>query len=178
MNQRKRNRQFWMGATHSVASFKKALFSSVERREKSAQILDLDAKAGAQLGENSCCNPAPVYAEVATATSVQSKQTQLQVQALEHRKSMGFQASIAEFLLVVRLRFQSKQPPPPPQQPVAQRCQNILERALQVVLITCKHWFLEKDKESVAYNRNSNNLGIGNSLNATSAKNRNQAPSD
>ena len=151
MNQRKRKRQFWMTATHSVATLKKALFSSVERQQKTVQSPALDAKAVALPCANSCCNPIRTLDKVAAPANTQSKQPPQH--PLGRSKSMGFQASIAEFLLVVRLRFQSKRQHLPPQQPVSQRCQNILERALQMVLITCKHWFLDKDSQSMADNR-------------------------
>ena len=170
MNQRKRKRQFWMTATHSVATLKKAFFSSIERQQKTVQSPALDAKAGALPCINSCCYPIGTLDKVATPANTQSKQIQQLIQhplhplhPLQRNKSMGFKASIAEFLLVIRLRFQSKRQHLLPKQPVSQRCQNILERALQMVLITCKHWFLDKDSQSMADNRRT----IGSSSNSS-----------
>lgn len=42
----------------------------------------------------------------------------------------GFPTRIAEFLLVFRMRAQ-----------LAKRSSDLLKRAVQVVLVTCKHWF-------------------------------------
>lgn len=46
-------------------------------------------------------------------------------------RPVGFPVSIAEFLLVLRLR--ARRPASP--------CGDILERAVRVVFVTCKHWF-------------------------------------
>jgi hypothetical protein len=47
------------------------------------------------------------------------------------RRDIGFQASIAEFLLINRLRARR------PTQPSA----DVLERAAHVVFVTCQNWF-------------------------------------
>ncbi|MFZ2296006.1 MAG: hypothetical protein WAW46_13340 [Polaromonas sp.] len=48
-----------------------------------------------------------------------------------------FPASIAEFLLVFRLRVRLR----------AARSADVLERALRVVLVTCTHWFMPSEPE-------------------------------
>jgi|SRR5687768_11571660 hypothetical protein len=47
------------------------------------------------------------------------------------RKKMSFQASIAEFLLVNRLRARKR----------AEPSADVLERAAHIVFVTCKNWF-------------------------------------
>ena len=47
------------------------------------------------------------------------------------RRDIGFQASIAEFLLINRLRARR------PAQPSA----DVLERAAHIVFVTCQNWF-------------------------------------
>ena len=47
------------------------------------------------------------------------------------KRKLGFQASIAEFLLVNRLRARR------PAQPSA----DVLERASRIVFVTCQNWF-------------------------------------
>jgi hypothetical protein len=47
------------------------------------------------------------------------------------QKKMSFQASIAEFLLVNRLRARKR----------AQPSADVLERAAHIVFVTCKNWF-------------------------------------
>jgi hypothetical protein len=50
-------------------------------------------------------------------------------------RALGFPASIAEFLLVLRLRARRR----------SALCSDMLERALHVVLVTCKNWFAASD---------------------------------
>jgi len=52
------------------------------------------------------------------------------VPAVAPERRPGFPARIAEFLLVFRMRAQ-----------LAKRSSDVLKRAVQVVLVTCKHWF-------------------------------------
>jgi hypothetical protein len=47
------------------------------------------------------------------------------------QKKMTFQASIAEFLLVNRLRARKR----------AEPSADVLERASRIVFVTCKNWF-------------------------------------
>ncbi len=47
------------------------------------------------------------------------------------KRAVGFPASIAEFLLLFRLRARSR----------SALCAEMLERAAQVVLVTCSNWF-------------------------------------
>jgi len=47
------------------------------------------------------------------------------------QKKMSFQASIAEFLLVNRLRARKR----------AEPSADVLERASRIVFVTCKNWF-------------------------------------
>jgi hypothetical protein len=47
------------------------------------------------------------------------------------QKKMTFQASIAEFLLVNRLRARKR----------AEPSADVLERAARIVFVTCKNWF-------------------------------------
>src|SRR5215204_3145647 len=47
------------------------------------------------------------------------------------QKKMSFQASIAEFLLVNRLRARKR----------AEPSADVLERAAHIVFVTCKNWF-------------------------------------
>ena len=54
------------------------------------------------------------------------------------RRSVNFQASIAEFFLVNRLRARSQQ---------SKQAAEILERASHIVFVTCKHWFAEDDQK-------------------------------
>lgn len=48
------------------------------------------------------------------------------------QRPLGFPASIAEFLLVFRLRARRRR---------AALSADMLERAVRVVLVTCQHWF-------------------------------------
>jgi hypothetical protein len=50
-------------------------------------------------------------------------------------RPVGFPASIAEFLLVFRLRVRRR----------SMLSADMLERALHVVLVTCKNWFAASD---------------------------------
>ena len=54
------------------------------------------------------------------------------------RRSVSFQASIAEFFLVNRLRARSQQ---------TKQANEILERASHIVFVTCKHWFAEENQK-------------------------------
>lgn len=54
------------------------------------------------------------------------------------KRSMNFQASIAEFFLVSRLRARSQQ---------SKQAKEILERASHIVFVTCKNWFAEEDQK-------------------------------
>ncbi|MGJ0559419.1 hypothetical protein [Methylocystis sp.] len=47
----------------------------------------------------------------------------------------GFQAGIAEFLLVTRLRARRR----------AESSADVLERAARIVFVTCKNWFAAAD---------------------------------
>lgn len=47
------------------------------------------------------------------------------------KRQLGFQASLAEFLLVNRLRARLR----------AASCADVLERASRIVFVTCKNWF-------------------------------------
>ena len=47
------------------------------------------------------------------------------------QRAVGFPSRIAEFLLVLRLRARRR----------STLSADILERAVRVVLVTCKHWF-------------------------------------
>lgn len=53
-------------------------------------------------------------------------------------RSVSFQASLAEFFLVSRLRARSQQ---------SKQAAEILERASHIVFVTCKHWFAEEDQK-------------------------------
>jgi hypothetical protein len=50
------------------------------------------------------------------------------------QKKMSFQASIAEFLLVNRLRARKRAVP----------SADVLERAAHIVFVTCKNWFVAR----------------------------------
>lgn len=54
-----------------------------------------------------------------------------QLPALIPQRPVGFPASIAEFLLVFRLRARRR----------SALSSDILERAVRVVFVTCQHWF-------------------------------------
>jgi hypothetical protein len=47
------------------------------------------------------------------------------------RRDVGFQASLAEFLLINRLRARRK----------AEPSADVLERGARILQVTCKHWF-------------------------------------
>ena len=51
--------------------------------------------------------------------------------ALAPRRAVGFPASVAEFLLLFRLRVRRR----------SALCTDMLERAVRVVVVTCKNWF-------------------------------------
>jgi hypothetical protein len=52
------------------------------------------------------------------------------------QRAVGFPASIAEFLLVFRLRARRRR---------AALSADMLERAVRMVLVTCQHWFGASD---------------------------------
>ena len=54
-----------------------------------------------------------------------------QLPAIARPRAVGFPSRIAEFLLVFRLRARRR----------SKLSTDILERAVRVVLVTCKHWF-------------------------------------
>jgi hypothetical protein len=53
------------------------------------------------------------------------------VPAIAPQRQVGFPARIAEFLLVFRLRARRR----------SALSADVLERAVRVVFVTCKHWF-------------------------------------
>lgn len=57
------------------------------------------------------------------------------------KRKLGFQASIAEFLLVNRLRARR------PAQPSA----DVLERAARIVFVTCQNWFAPPQNRDVSH---------------------------
>lgn len=54
------------------------------------------------------------------------------------QKKMSFQASIAEFLLVNRLRARKR----------AEPSADVLERAARIVFVTCQNWFAKPQRGS------------------------------
>lgn len=56
--------------------------------------------------------------------------------AIAPRRAVGFPSRIAEFLLVFRLRARRQ----------SALSADILERAVRVVLVTCKNWFAGTDE--------------------------------
>lgn len=57
------------------------------------------------------------------------------------KRPLGFQASIAEFLLINRLRARR------PAAPSA----DVLERAARIVFVTCKNWFAPAENREVSH---------------------------
>lgn len=57
------------------------------------------------------------------------------------KKSIGFQASIAEFLLVNRLRARRR----------SEKSPDVLERAARIVFVTCQNWFAEPERDNVRH---------------------------
>lgn len=57
------------------------------------------------------------------------------------RKQLGFQASLAEFLLVTRLRSRRRAVP----------SADVLERAARIVFVTCQNWFAPADRSSASH---------------------------
>ena len=51
--------------------------------------------------------------------------------AVAPRRAVGFPVSVAEFLLLFRLRVRRR----------SALCADMLERAVHVVVVTCKSWF-------------------------------------
>ncbi|MFC5521900.1 hypothetical protein [Polaromonas jejuensis] len=54
------------------------------------------------------------------------------------RRAVGFPASIAEFLLVFRLRLRVRRR--------SALSAEMLERAVRMVMVTCQNWFAPRDK--------------------------------
>ena len=61
------------------------------------------------------------------------------VPAKPARRQIGFQASIAEFLLINRLR--ARQP--------SELSADVLERAANIVFVTCQDWFAPPERDDV-----------------------------
>ena len=60
------------------------------------------------------------------------------VPAIAPQRQIGFPSSIAEFLLVFRLKAQRR----------SALSADILERAVRVVFVTCKNWFAGTDSHT------------------------------
>ena len=58
-------------------------------------------------------------------------------------RQVGFLASIAEFLLVLRMRARLR----------SASSVDVLERALRIVFVTCQNWFAPEDSRRVDPNR-------------------------
>jgi hypothetical protein len=58
-------------------------------------------------------------------------------------RQTGFPASIAEFLLVFRLRVRRS----------SVSSTDVMERAVRMVLVTCQHWFAEADRQKTGPRR-------------------------
>lgn len=56
--------------------------------------------------------------------------------AIAPRRQAGFPASVAEFLLVFRLRARRRSA-------LSALSADMLERAVHMVLVTCKNWFMD-----------------------------------
>lgn len=61
----------------------------------------------------------------------------------DRRRDVGFKASLAEFLLINRLRARIR---PKAAQPV--QSADVLQRAEKIIYVTCKDWFGEGDSRS------------------------------
>jgi hypothetical protein len=59
------------------------------------------------------------------------------VPAVQRSRSVGFPSSVAEFLLVFRLRARARSR--------SALAADMLERAVRVVFVTCQYWFCGKD---------------------------------
>ncbi len=55
------------------------------------------------------------------------------------RRQVGFPASIAEFLLVIRMRARQR----------SASSVDVLERAVRIVFVTCQNWFAAEDSRRV-----------------------------
>lgn len=65
----------------------------------------------------------------------QKEPAQHPVPAVAPQRQLGFPSRISEFLLVFRLKARRR----------STLSADILERAVRVVLVTCKHWFSSTD---------------------------------
>jgi len=83
---------------------------------------------------------APQAIEAAQAAQAAPK-PRASLPAIAPSRPLGFPASIAEFLLVFRLKARR----PQARASVSSSSREILERALRVVLVTCKNWFIHAD---------------------------------
>ena len=81
--------------------------------------------------------PQAIEAEAAQAAA----KPRASLPAIAPSRPLGFPASIAEFLLVFRLKARR----PQARASVSSSSREILERALRVVLVTCKNWFIHAD---------------------------------
>ena len=54
------------------------------------------------------------------------------------RRAVGFPSSIAEFLLLLRLRLRRR----------SALCADMLERAFHLVMVTCKNWFVTDARDA------------------------------
>lgn len=57
------------------------------------------------------------------------------------KRQIGFQASIAEFLLISRLRARRRAAP----------SADVLERGAHIVFVTCQNWFAPVEHDKVAH---------------------------
>ncbi len=64
-----------------------------------------------------------------------SQDVKASLPAFRPARPVGFPASVAEFLLVFRLRARRR----------SSLSADMLERAVRMVLVTCKHWFTPSD---------------------------------
>jgi hypothetical protein len=111
-----------------VARFRRRLFNPLgsprvaesERLQEAADLAQLDAATPAK-------------------TSTTAKTVNRQDKAAP-RRDIGFKASLAEFLLINRLRARIR---PQVAQPV--QSPEMLQRAEKIIYVTCKHWFGDGD---------------------------------
>lgn len=64
------------------------------------------------------------------------------VPVVQRARPVGFPSSVAEFLLVFRLRARTHSR--------SALAADMLERAVRVVFVTCQHWFCAKDTPDVS----------------------------
>ena len=57
---------------------------------------------------------------------------------LATQRAVGFPFSVAEFLLLLRLRLRRR----------SALCADVLERALHLVVVTCKNWFVTDARDA------------------------------